>query len=49
MNTARDPVLGLRSLGYTEREARKALTGIPDTISGKDARLRAALSANTAR
>lgn len=35
----------LVALGYTEREARKALAGIPETISGKDARLRAALSA----
>ncbi len=34
----------LVALGYTEREARKALSGIPDTVSGKDARLRAALS-----
>jgi Holliday junction DNA helicase RuvA len=34
----------LVALGYTEREARKALAGIPQTISGKDARLRAALS-----
>lgn len=35
----------LVALGYTEREARKALSGIPQTVSGKDARLRAALSA----
>lgn len=35
----------LVALGYTEREARKAVQNIPDTISGKDARLRAALSA----
>jgi len=34
----------LIALGYTEREARKALAGIPQTVSGKDARLRAALS-----
>ncbi len=34
----------LVALGYTEREARKALSGIPDTVSGKDARLRSALS-----
>ncbi len=36
----------LVALGYTEREARKALGGIPDTIVGKDARLKAALSGN---
>jgi Holliday junction DNA helicase RuvA len=35
----------LLALGYTEREARKALAGIPESVSGKDARLRAALSA----
>lgn len=35
----------LVALGYTEREARKALTLVPDTASGKEARLRAALSA----
>lgn len=35
----------LVALGYTEREARKALSGIPASVSGKDARLRAALSA----
>ena len=34
----------LVALGYTEREARKALNGIPESVSGKDARLRAALS-----
>lgn len=34
----------LIALGYTEREARSALQTIPDTIIGKDARLRAALS-----
>ena len=34
----------LVALGYTEREARKALQGIPETITGKDARLKAALS-----
>lgn len=34
----------LVALGYTEREARKALTAVPSTIIGKDARLKAALS-----
>lgn len=34
----------LVALGYTEREARKALQSIPDGIVGKDARLKAALS-----
>lgn len=34
----------LVALGYTEREARKALSAIPETVSGKEARLRAALS-----
>jgi Holliday junction DNA helicase RuvA len=34
----------LVALGYTEREARKALTAIPETLVGKDARLKAALS-----
>jgi holliday junction DNA helicase RuvA len=34
----------LVALGYTEREARKALQSIPDTTVGKDARLKAALS-----
>jgi len=34
----------LVALGYTDREARKALAGIPENISGKEARLRAALS-----
>jgi Holliday junction DNA helicase RuvA len=34
----------LVALGYTEREARKALQGIPESIVGKDARLKAALS-----
>ena len=34
----------LVALGYTEREARKALQSIPETVSGKDARLKAALS-----
>ena len=36
----------LVALGYTEREARKALQTIPDDIVGKDARLKAALSGN---
>ena len=36
----------LVALGYTEREARKALQGIPDGIVGKDTRLKAALSAH---
>lgn len=35
----------LVALGYTEREARKALQSIPDGITGKDARLKSALSA----
>lgn len=35
----------LVALGYTEREARKALQSIPESIIGKDARLKAALSA----
>jgi Holliday junction DNA helicase RuvA len=34
----------LVALGYTEREARKALQAIPDTAVGKDVRLKAALS-----
>jgi Holliday junction DNA helicase RuvA len=34
----------LVALGYTEREARKALAGIPLHIEGTDARLKAALS-----
>ena len=34
----------LVALGYTEREARKALQAIPDTAIGKDVRLKAALS-----
>lgn len=37
----------LVALGYTEREARKATQSIPDTVTGKDARLRAALSAKS--
>ncbi len=35
----------LVALGYTEREARKALQGIPADLVGKDLRLKAALSA----
>ncbi len=35
----------LVALGYTEREARKALQAIPENAVGKDARLKAALSA----
>src|SRR6185369_3943160 len=35
----------LVALGYTEREARKALQSIPETSVGKEARLKAALSA----
>lgn len=35
----------LVALGYTERDARKALQGVPDTVTGRDARLKAALSA----
>mgnify|MGYP003394070868 CR=1 FL=1 len=34
----------LIALGYTEREARKALQSLPDTVVGKDLRLKAALS-----
>jgi Holliday junction DNA helicase RuvA len=34
----------LVALGYTEREARKALQAIPDSAVGKDVRLKAALS-----
>lgn len=34
----------LVALGYTEREARKALGALPSSIVGKEARLRAALS-----
>lgn len=37
----------LVALGYTEREARKALQSIPDDMVGKDARLKAALSAGS--
>lgn len=34
----------LVALGYTEREARRALAAIPGDLAGKDARLKAALS-----
>jgi len=37
----------LVALGYTEREARKALQTIPKSLAGKDARLKAALSAHS--
>lgn len=36
----------LVALGYTEREARRALQAIPLATTGKDARLKAALSAS---
>lgn len=36
----------LVALGYTEREARKAVGDIPTSVSGKEARLKAALSIN---
>lgn len=36
----------LVALGYTEREARKALQAIPGGVTGKEARLKAALSAH---
>jgi Holliday junction DNA helicase RuvA len=36
----------LVALGYTEREARRALQAIPDGIVGKDVRLKAALSSS---
>jgi Holliday junction resolvasome RuvABC DNA-binding subunit len=35
----------LVALGYTEREARKALASIPLSTEGRDERLKAALSA----
>jgi Holliday junction DNA helicase RuvA len=35
----------LVALGYTEREARKAVQAIPANVSGKEARLKSALSA----
>ena len=34
----------LIALGYTEREARKAVQGVASTVEGKEARLKAALS-----
>jgi holliday junction DNA helicase RuvA len=34
----------LVALGYTEREARSALQSVPESVVGKDARLKAALS-----
>ena len=34
----------LVALGYTEREARRALTDVPESITGKEARLKAALA-----
>ncbi len=37
----------LVALGYTERESRTALQNIPDTIVGKEARLKAALSSGS--
>lgn len=36
----------LVALGYTEREARAALSRIPESTQGKEARLRAALNGN---
>ena len=36
----------LVALGYTEREARTALSKVPQDVRGKDARLKAALSGN---
>jgi len=36
----------LVALGYTEREARAAVGKVPQTVLGKDARLKAALSAS---
>ncbi|MBU6323470.1 MAG: Holliday junction branch migration protein RuvA [Patescibacteria group bacterium] len=38
----------LVALGYTEREARRALSDIPSGISGKEERLRAALASGPA-
>jgi Holliday junction resolvasome RuvABC DNA-binding subunit len=35
----------LVALGYTDREARKALASVAISVEGRDARLRAALSA----
>ena len=37
----------LVALGYTEREARKALQNVPASVAGKDARLKAALSSRS--
>lgn len=37
----------LVALGYTEREARKALQAVPDGTTGKNARLKAALSSSS--
>lgn len=37
----------LVALGYTEREARSAINGIPKDVEGQDARLKAALSNGT--
>ena len=37
----------LVALGYTEREARRALQAIPDTLVGKEKRLKAALSSGS--
>lgn len=37
----------LVALGYTDREARKAVGNIPNGVSGKEARLKSALSAGT--
>jgi holliday junction DNA helicase RuvA len=36
----------LVALGYTEREARKALQNIPEGVTGKESRLKAALAAH---
>lgn len=38
----------LVALGYTEREARKALASLPSSLTGKEARLKAALRGNGA-
>lgn len=38
----------LIALGYAEREARQAVQRIPETVKGKDERLRAALGSNAA-
>ena len=37
----------LVALGYTEREARKALQAVPESVNGKEARLKAALSSGS--